>query len=326
LVVAIIGTIIWSVVDRHRKSYQTCYYWLTVMIRYYIAFMLINYGVIKLMHLQMPPPGLNRLMQPLGEFSPMGLAWTFYGYSKGYNIFIGSVEILAGLLLFRRTVVLGALITMATSINIMTVNYFFDVPVKIMSTALFALSLFLLLPYIKTLFELLIQGKSGQLSSIKQPKYDKDWKNKLMVIAKIAFIGIFLAGQIFQLLNHQKLIDQYYKKSALYGIYMIESNGQTRTSIPDDWTYIIFEHEGYAGIRNKYYKQSTEKTAITPQERKILLNNHNFEYSILENGDILLTTTINDRTEEVKLIKQKVEEFELMKRGFNWIQEYPYNR
>src|SRR5690606_40916532 len=68
---AFIGTIIWSIADRKRKSYVTCYHWLTTFIRYYIAFMLINYGMIKLVHGQMPPPGLDRLMQPLGEFSPI---------------------------------------------------------------------------------------------------------------------------------------------------------------------------------------------------------------------------------------------------------------
>lgn len=57
---AVIGTIIWSIADRNRKSYRACYYWLTTFIRYYIAFMLINYGVIKLGHAQMPPPGLDR--------------------------------------------------------------------------------------------------------------------------------------------------------------------------------------------------------------------------------------------------------------------------
>ncbi len=324
--VAIVGTVVWSVADRNRKSYHTGYYWLTTIIRYYIAFMLINYGVIKLVHAQMPPPGLNRLMQPLGEFSPMGLAWTFYGYSKGYNIFVGSVEILAGLLLFRRTVALGALITMATSINIMTVNYFFDVPVKMLSTALFAFSLFLLLPYIQPLYALLVQGKSDQLKTIPKPTFGKAWKNKTMIVAKIAFISIFLLQQIAGLLNRQKLIDQYFKKSPLYGIYFIENSNHPRTSIPNDWISIVFEHEGNATIRDRYYERKRESITIDTTEQKISLNNYTFDYVVMENGDIRLTKAFNGRTEEIKFVKQRPEEFELMKRKFNWIQEYPYNR
>lgn len=326
VLIAVIGAIVWSFIDRDRKSYDTCYYWLTAFIRYYIAFMLINYGVIKLVHSQMPPPGLNRLMQPLGEFSPMGLAWTFLGYSKGYNIFMGMVEILAGLLLFRKTVVLGALITGATSINIMTINYFFDVPVKMMSTALFLLSLFLLLPHIKPLFQVLTQGKPTQIRTITKPKFTKRWKNRIMIVIKIAFIGVFLTQQVSGLLNRQKLIDQYFKKSPMYGIYLIESSIDTRKTIPNDWVYIVFEYEGKATVRDKHYKKKTENTSVDPKKKIISLNNYTFDYSVMENGDILLTKSFNDQTEKVKLIKQRPEEFELMKREFNWIQEHPYNR
>lgn len=324
--VAVLGAIVWSVVDRDRKSYNSCYYWLTAITRYYIAFMLINYGVIKLTHSQMPPPGLGRLMQPLGEFSPMGLAWTYFGYSKAYNIFVGIAEILAGLLLFRRTMVLGALITMGVSVNIMATNYFFDVPVKIVATALFVFSLFLLLPYIRPLFGFLIQGKSAQAQMIAKPIYAKPWKNKLMVGTKILVLLVFLTQQISGLLNRHKLMDHYFKKSALYGIYFIEDDKTERKSIPQDWMSIVFEYEGHASVRDKYYKKSHIEPKINPGEKKISLNNYTFDYSVAENGDVFLKKVFEDRTEVIKLIKQKPEEFELMKRGFNWVQEYPYNR
>jgi hypothetical protein len=323
---ATMGTIIWSIADRNRTSYRTCYYWLTTFIRYYIAFMLINYGVIKLAHAQMLPPGLDRLMQPLGEFSPMGLAWTYFGYSKGYSVFVGIVEILAGLLLFRKTVVLGALITMAISINIMTANYFFDVPVKTISTALFLLSLFLLLPHIKPLFNFLILGKSVRLKAIEKPKFTKPWQSKVLFMIKITVVSIFVVQQISGILNRLKLIDHYSKESPLYGIYLIERNHDIRTTIPNDWASIVFEYEGHATIRDMYYKKKRVGPIIDSTKNKISLNNYTFDYSVRENGDILLTKTFGDRTEEIRLIKQNTEEFELMKREFNWIQEYPRNR
>ncbi|WP_164123552.1 hypothetical protein [Sphingobacterium sp. xlx-130] len=326
LVLAVLGTVIWSVLDRDRKSYNTCYYWLTAITRYYIAFMLINYGVIKLTHSQMPPPGLGRLMQPLGEFSPMGLAWTYFGYSAGYNIFVGMVEIFAGFLLFRRTMVLGALITMTVSINIMTTNYFFDVPVKIVATALFALSLFLLLPHIRPLLALLIQGKPAQLHVVAKPVYAKPWKNKLMIGVKVFVLLIFLIQQVSGLLNRHKLMDHYFKKSALYGIYRVEDNAAERTIIPKDWMSIVFEYEGHASVRDKYYQKTALEAKINPGDKTISLNNYTLDYTVLENGDIMLMKSFEDRTEVVKLVKQKPEEFELRKREFNWIQEYPYNR
>jgi hypothetical protein len=323
---AVAGTIIWTVTDRKQKDYNTAYYWLTTFVRYYIAFMLINYGTIKLIHAQMLPPGLNRLMQPLGEFSPMGLAWTYFGYSKGYNIFIGMVEILSGFLLFRKTVVLGALITMVVSINIMTANYFFDVPVKIISTALFLLSVFLLLPHIKPLFDFLVLGKSAHIDVLRKPEFVKPWKNKTLTAVKVAAISIFVLSQFSGVLNRQKLIKHYLRKSPLYGIYQVESGDNRRTAIPGDWAFIVFEYEGDATVRDVYYRKKKITPAIDAKQRKISLNNYTLDYLILENGDILLTKAFGDRTEKVRLVKQQPEQFELRRRGFNWIQEYPYNR
>ncbi|GGH15301.1 hypothetical protein FAZ19_06760 [Sphingobacterium alkalisoli] len=320
------GAVIWTLIDTKRENYSRCYYWLTVIVRYYIALMLINYGAIKLVHAQMPPPGLTRLMQPLGEFSPMGLAWTFLGFSKEYNIFMGIVEILAGLLLFRRTVVIGALITLATSVNIMTVNYFFDVPVKMLSTALFLFSLFLLLPYLKMLYGLFFEEKYAKLPVIKRPAFNAAWKRKSIVFFKIAFLGIFAFQQFSSLLTIQKQISLFFKKSPLYGIYQINHSEGAQTTIPKDWHTIIFEYGEYATIRDQYYQPKREQVLLDTSNRSITLNRYVFDYTVLENGDINLRRELDDKTEEIKFVKRDPKKFELKKRGFNWIQEYPHNR
>lgn len=261
-VLAAIVTVIWSALDKNRKNYDALYYWLTTFIRYYIAFMLINYGAIKLVHGQMPPPGLLKLTQTLGEFSPMGLAWTYFGYSYGFNIFVGVMEILAGLLLFRKTMILGAMIAMAVSINIMSTNYFFDVPVKLISTALFLLSVFLLLPYFKSLFGFFIQGKPAQIKPVEKPTYAKAWINKALLWIKIILLTLIVVQQVSGMLNRHKLISQYFKKSTLYGIYHIENNENKRSTIPNNWMSIVFEYEGYAVARDNYYAKKQLEPSI----------------------------------------------------------------
>lgn len=326
VIIAVIGAIIWSVMDRKRSNYNSCYYWLTVLIRYYLAFTLISYGVIKLMHAQMIPPGLNRLMQPLGDFSPMGLAWTYFGYSYAYNIFVGIVEVLAALLLFRRTYVLGALITMATSINIMTVNYFFDVPVKILSTVLFLLSLFLLLPHLRQLCKLFLLGKPAEALQVTKPKVARPWLNKAAMAFKIFFIGIFAYSQTQAIVSRSNEMQHYLKKSPLYGIYTIKHGNAARKSLPEDWSTIIFEYEGDATVRDRYYERKVETLLLDVDGKRLTLNHNTFDYAIQENGDILLTRLVDDQREEIRLTKRNPENFELMKRKFNWMQEYPYNR
>lgn len=159
IIASISGTIIWSILDRHRKHYQTLYYWLTTVMRFYVALVLIDYGLAKVVKIQFLSPDYRRLMQPYGESSPMGLAWTFLGFSKGYNMFMGIAEIASILLLFRRTMTFGAIITLMTTANVMAINYFYDVPVKILSTMLFVMTLFLLLKDIPRLF-LLVKNHS----------------------------------------------------------------------------------------------------------------------------------------------------------------------
>lgn len=324
--IGIAGTIIWTLIDTKRNNYNQCYYWLTVFIRYYIAFMLINYGAIKLVHAQMPPPGLTKLMQPLGEFSPMGLTWNFFGFSKGYNIFIGIIEVMAGLLLFRKTMVLGALITVATSLNIMAINYFYDVPVKLMSTALVLLTVFLLLPYLKSLTDLFFKGESSQLKQIKRPIWESSWKNRILPICKVLLIILFISAQLFSVFDRQKLIAQYFKKSPLYGIYQINTSSEKRISLPDNWSFIIFEYEGNALVRDNFYHAQYVGAGFNTPESKMTLNNYTFDYKLEKNGDVLLKVKIKDRLEEIRLTKKDPKSFELMNRGFNWIQEYPNNR
>ncbi|MGY0037489.1 hypothetical protein [Pedobacter sp. NJ-S-72] len=105
--------------------------------------MLIKYGMAKIIKLQFPFPSNYRMIQAYGDSSPMGLAWTFLGFSKGYNLFMGIAEVMGILLLFRRTLTIGAIIALMTTANVMAINYFYDVPVKILSTALVLMCIFI---------------------------------------------------------------------------------------------------------------------------------------------------------------------------------------
>lgn len=326
ILIAAVGSLIWSLIDHKRSNYNRLYYYLTAFIRFYVAFMLFTYGAIKLIHAQMPPPSLNKLMQPLHEFSPMGLAWTYLGFSKGFNIFMGIVEMAGVLLLFRKTMVIGALITMATSINIMAVNYFFDVPVKMLSTALLVFLLFLLLPNLKVLYNFFIQGKAEELVQIRKPIYKRDWINKILLASKILFIAVFVFSQFQYLKNRQEMIAQYYKKTSIHGIFKIDRQNKTIKSIPDHWNYIIFEFEGKLIIRDSNYHKDNLEYVLNEKDKKITIKDYTMNYSIEKNGDITLTRNFDSHKEEIKLIKQNKENFELIKRDFNFIQEYPYNR
>jgi hypothetical protein len=84
----------------------------------------------------MQRPTLERLVEPWGEFSPMGVLWSFMGFSTVYQIFTGIGEVLGSfLLVLRRTTTLGALLLCAVLSNVVLLNYTFDVTVKLYSWA-----------------------------------------------------------------------------------------------------------------------------------------------------------------------------------------------
>ncbi len=124
LVLSIIACLIWTILDRKRPNYDKLYFYLEIFVRYFLAAILISYGFAKIFKTQFPMPGPYRLTQPIGEMSPMGLAWTFMGFSEGYNLFTGLGEALGGFLLFfRRTKVMGGFLSLAVMANIVAMNF-----------------------------------------------------------------------------------------------------------------------------------------------------------------------------------------------------------
>ena len=87
LAAAVSAAILWSVLDRRRKNYHELHLWLRIYLRYLLAFVLFSYGFVKIFPLQMPPPTFARLIEPYGEFSPMGVLWSFIGVSTAYSFF-----------------------------------------------------------------------------------------------------------------------------------------------------------------------------------------------------------------------------------------------
>jgi len=98
---------------------------LELLVRYALALLVIHYALNKLI------PGqfllYNRdLDLPLRELPARKLAWHFLGYSRLYNGFIASCELVAGvLLLCRRTVLGGAILSLFTLVNIVVIDIAF---------------------------------------------------------------------------------------------------------------------------------------------------------------------------------------------------------
>lgn len=335
--VAIITTILWSLLDRKRNNYKKPYYWLTVTVRYYVGLMLISYGMVKVIQLQFAYPGLYRLVSAYGESSPMGLAWTFLGFSKGYNLFMGIAEVLAGLLLFRRTMTFGAIITLMTTMNVMAVNYFYDIPVKILSTHLVLMTLFLLSRDIKRLVLFFFTSISTNLDIIKRPKFKKGVNIALNSFKTLLIGYVFIYGFI-SAVKSEKLYGSKAPKPDLYGVYEITDfvvNGDTITNYKNEklWKSIVVQREGsmqirefsnrkeYFGIEKDSLEDKLKITSWSDSTKSYYLNYKKIDSTGLDFDIIFKGDTIYGSS---KRLDEK--DFLLTNRGFHWVSEYPFNR
>lgn len=336
---AILGTIIWSILDRKKDNYNVLYYWLTVAIRFYVGLMLIQYGLVKVIKLQFPSPSIYRLTQNYGDSSPMGLAWTFLGFSKGYNLFMGVAEMAALLLLFRRTMTFGAIVTLMTTANVMAVNYFYDVPVKIISTALVAMTLFLLLKDIKRLLKFFFTGEAIALPKIKAPEINKKWLKGIKLTLKSLIIAYALIYGIITVMDTRNKYGEGAPKPKLYGLYTVDFhiiNNDTLAPLITDakrWKQFSIEREGYARLSYMNDKTETFTTTIDTVLHTINLtarNNASMKYSLTyestSTNRFNFKGTIKNDSICILMKKKDLKDYTLTNRGFNWISEYPFNR
>ncbi|HZG83721.1 hypothetical protein [Paenibacillus sp.] len=102
--------------------------------RLFLAFNFLIYGVAKLTFGQFGEPTADLAALRGQGFT---VAWTFFGYSRTYEIFIGLGEVIAAILIaIPRTSTLGAMIYFPIALNVMAVNYCYDIGVQDLSTVL----------------------------------------------------------------------------------------------------------------------------------------------------------------------------------------------
>ena len=339
-VVSLIAAITWSLIDKKTKTYSKLFYWLCVIVRYYVAITMFSYGFVKVFKLQFPFFSPDRLLEPYGNSSPMGLAWNFLGFSKGYNYVMGFAELSSGiLLLFRRTTTLGAIVTLVVAGNIMAINYCFDVPVKLLSTALVVMALFLLAKDIHRVVNFFFLNKPTNAANIAAPVFRKKWQNIATVILKYGLILYVAITNVLQATEAMKEYGDVAPKPPLYGIYNVEyfiRNNDTIAPLATDttrWKKLIVSYPEYSFVQ--FMNDSTKGFAFKPDtiKKRIEIFSYNdttkksnLVYSFPQKDILLLTGKLDSNSVVIKMRKYDLKNFRLINRGFHWVNEYPYNR
>jgi uncharacterized membrane protein YphA (DoxX/SURF4 family) len=213
---ATLGTILWSAVDR-RRAYPRLATGAWVVLRYYLVAEMLIYGFSKIMKSQFPdlPPGW--LYQRVGDSAPMRLLWDFMGYSTPYTVFAGLAEAVGGvLLLWRRTATLGALIVIAVMTNVVVMNFCYDVPVKLHATRLLVIAWVIAWPGMRRLLAVVTGGAVPALSPRVRMSRGRERIRIAVKVALIASIAVtagrWLSGSF-----------RSSPRNELYGTWTVES-------------------------------------------------------------------------------------------------------
>jgi hypothetical protein len=338
-VVAVVATTVWSILDRKRENYVLLYKWFRLFIRFALAGQMISYGLAKAVPLQMPFPSLARLLEPFGNFSPMGVLWASVGASPAYEIFAGCAELLAGVLfIFPRTTMLGAMVCLADAIQIFTLNMTYDVPVKLLSFHLILMSLFLLAPDLKRLANLFLLNRTAAPST-QPPLFKTPRANRLALAAQIVF-GVVLVGiNVYGSRTNWHVYGGGRPLSALYGIWNVEqltTDGQVRPPLINDndrWRRAIFDSPTRMSFQRMDDSFARYGASIDVNGKTLALTKDddknwkaNFIFQRPATDQLILDGDMDGHKVHMQLQLQDRNKFLLINRGFHWVQENPFNR
>ncbi|MEU6587194.1 DoxX family protein [Nocardia sp. NPDC046763] len=248
LAVAVAGTVAWSVLDRRRTQYRTLAGWYLLVIRLLLAGQMLSFGIAKAIPTQMPQPSLTTLLTKYGDLTPMTVLWSQVGVSRPYEMLLGAAEITAAILLFiPRTALLGALLTLIDTLQIVVLNMTFDVPEKISSTHFLLMSLVLLAPEARRLIQVLLLNRTTRPSAVPYP-FHTTRSRRIAALMQVA-LGIWITVALVHGGWHAwRGSGPDRPKPPLYGIWSVSQytrDGQPVPPLTTDetrWKTVVFDY------------------------------------------------------------------------------------
>ncbi|WP_245402181.1 DoxX family protein [Nocardia albiluteola] len=339
LVIALVATAVWTLLDRRRTSYRRLAGWFLLVVRLLLAGQMLSYGFAKLIPTQMPRPALTTLLTPYGDLTPIGVLWNQVGSSPPYEMLLGAAEMAAGVLLFiPRTALLGAMLALVDMAQVFVLNMTFDVPVKILSFHLMLLSLLLLAPEVRRLASVLLGRAAGPSRA---PYPFRGVRARRIAALVQVIIGVWVgAGLVHVGLRGYQEIGPDHIKPPLYGIWTVSEftrDGQVVPPLVTDqtrWRRMVFEYPGVVAYQRMDDTIEYVRATVAPGSRRIVLA------TIAERPEPLgaltfsqpapdraaLTGEVGGHAVTIALQRFDADAFPVRHGGFHWVQNAPQER
>ena len=238
----------WTLLVPGRRTSGFLWYWFHTAVCYFLALQLLKYGVDKLCKHQFYLPEPNTLFTPLGYLPPDLAYWSVLGTSRGYSLFTGTLEVVPALLLLAgRTRLLGAVLALIVLLNVVAVNFAFDISVKLHASFLLLLSVVAAWPALQTIYAALVL-KRWQPDQPQPPA--KATGGSFSVLAWLV-AALFVSEALVPFLQTRTFNDDQVKRPWLHGAYALTlqvKNGDTispAANQPQALRRLFIHRQGY---------------------------------------------------------------------------------
>jgi hypothetical protein len=258
------------------------------------------------------------------------------GASTPYVIFAGLAESGAALLLlFRRTALLGALSAAAVLLNVAMLNYCYDVPVKLYSTNLLLMALFLLTADVSRLANMFFFNRTILPAEMTAPLFAERWMRLGAGILKLVLFGYFIGTAGWQGWNSLQPARSA-GNSPVYGAYEVDSMTNNGLRAPAGnsstaWRRVIIESTFWAvrqtdGTNLYLQPHFDEKAKMVDLYSWKTHSRIKLSYEQPDAQHLMLTNKTGNGDVEARLHRLDTKPFTLTSRGYHWINEQPFNQ
>jgi hypothetical protein len=347
----------WRLKARQRPSYDRLHALLRLVLRFHLMYMMMVYGAVKVWCAQFPPISDAQLEGKYGDSSPMGVLWRFMQASQPYTTTTGIIEFGCGLLLIcRRTTLLGALCSAGATFQVFMLNMCYDVPVKLMSGHLLLMSLTLIAPDARRLLAFFMLGRPAHPTQFVPLFGTWQWLNRLGVVARTLAFGGFAALTLYQAYHDASTRGILAPENPSLGRWVATEFVRDGKKVPfpaqpdnpppravtpaksqggagmpaviraniGTWGLTLMFEDGSGTSYLNMSNNSSELVLARMQDRRMVAR---LEVSFAEPDVLTLEGPFDGQ--EVRMTLRKIatakKAYVFRSRGFNWVQERPFN-
>jgi len=244
------------------------------------------------------------------------------------------------LLFIRRTTLLGALLVAIVMVNVMVMNFTFDIPVKLYSTLLVLMAFFLIAPDAKRLLQVVLWNEATQPRRQYAIQLSSRWRIVALVV-KIIFIGGMFGANVYSSWQAVHTYGDRRPKSPIYGIFDVDQfvlGADTLPPLTTDtrrWKQLILQSPNYVHVKLMndslvYYPSSwdeeSHRLTIKGMQNRVDETVAMFTYKQPDTSWLQLDGVLHKEAAVIHLRERDLQTFRLLNNRFRWVQEYPFNR